>query len=83
MLFPLAEYWWFYAAFAAAVLLLLALDLGVFHRQAHVISFRESVVWSVVWVNAALAFNYGFYLYAAGKFGAERGRQLGVEFLTG
>jgi TerC family integral membrane protein len=83
MLFPLAEYWWFYAAFAAAVLLLLALDLGVFHRQAHVVSFRESVVWSVVWVTAALAFNYGFYLYAAGKFGAERGRQLGVEFLTG
>jgi hypothetical protein len=44
----------------------LALDLGVFHRHAHTVSFRESVTWSAVWVATALAFNYGFYLYAAG-----------------
>jgi tellurite resistance protein TerC len=83
LLFPFAEYWWFYAAFAAFVLLLLALDLGVFHRHAHAVSFRESLVWSVVWVAIALAFNYGFYRYAAGTFGEEAGARLGLEFLTG
>jgi tellurite resistance protein TerC len=83
LLFPFAEYWWFYAGFTAFVLLLLALDLGVFHRHAHAVSFRESVTWSVVWVATALAFNYGFYLYAAGTFGPDLGRQLAFEFLTG
>ena len=34
-LFPFGEYWWFYASFTAFVGVLLALDLGVFHRQAH------------------------------------------------
>ena len=83
LLFPFAEYWWFYAGFTSFVLLLLALDLGVFHRHAHVVSFRESLTWSVIWVATALAFNYGFYLYAAGKFGGEVGQQIGLEFLTG
>ncbi len=64
-LFPLAEYWWFYAAFIAFVLMLLALDLGVFHRKAHAVSFRESAIWTVVWVALALAFNYALYQYAA------------------
>ena len=83
LLFPFAEYWWFYAAFTTFVLGLLALDLGVFHRTAHVVSFRESLTWSIVWVVLALAFNYGFYLYAAGKFGEAAGTQIGLEFLTG
>jgi tellurite resistance protein TerC len=82
-LFPFVDYWWLYGAFTAFVLLLLVLDLGVFHRHAHVVSFRESVAWSVVWVVMALAFNYGFYLYAAALFGPELGWQLGLEFLTG
>jgi hypothetical protein len=60
-LFPFAHYWWFYAAFTAGVLLLLALDLGVFHRDAHEVGFREAATWSVVWVALALAFNYGLY----------------------
>ena len=83
LLFPLVEYWWFYAGFTGFVLLLLALDLGVFHRQAHVVSFRESLTWSVIWVATALAFNYGFYLYVASRFGGDVGRQIGLEFLTG
>ena len=81
--FPFADYWWFYAAFSALVLSLLAVDLGVFHRTAHAVSFRESLAWSVVWVTIALLFNYGFYRYASAEFGAERGQQLGLEFLTG
>jgi len=83
LMFPFVEYWWFYAAFTGFVLLLLALDLGVFHRHAHVVSFRESLIWSVVWIATALVFNVGFYLYAAGKFGAEIGQRIGLEFLTG
>jgi len=83
LLFPFAEYWWFYAGFTAFILLLLALDLGVFHRHAHAVSFRESVTWSVVWVATALAFNYSFYLYTAGTFGPDIGGQLAFEFLTG
>ena len=83
MSFPFSEFWWIYAAFTAFVLVLLALDLGVFHKHAHVVSFRESLGWSVVWVTLALAFNYGFYLYASSILGAEEGRQAGLEFLTG
>jgi tellurite resistance protein TerC len=83
LLFPFAEFWWFYGAFTAFVLLLLAIDLGIFHRHAHVVSFKESVAWSTVWVSLALLFNYGFYLYAVSQHGADMGRQLGLEFLTG
>jgi tellurite resistance protein TerC len=68
LLFPFAEYWWFYAAFTAAVLVLLALDLGVFHRSAHVVSFKEAAGWCSVWVTLAVLFNVGFYFYMRAKF---------------
>ncbi len=42
VLFPFAEYWWFYAGFTLFVLFMLALDLGVFHRKAHAVSFKEA-----------------------------------------
>lgn len=83
LLFPFAQYWWFYAGFTGFILLLLALDLGVFHRHAHVVTFRESLAWSIVWVTLALLFNYGFYVYAVGKFGPELGERTALEFLTG
>jgi tellurite resistance protein TerC len=96
LLFPFSEYWWFYAAFTGFILLLLALDLGVFHRKAHEVSFREATAWSLVWVGLALGFNYLFYLYARVSFAANErllavdgfdpeaaGRQVGLEFLTG
>ncbi len=82
--FPFADYWWFYLAFTGFVLLLLTLDLGVFHRHAHVVSFKEASIWSVVWIALALVFNYAFYQYVAWKLGSEAiARQLGLEFLTG
>jgi len=94
--FPFAEYWLFYLGFTAFVLLLLALDLGVFHRKAHAVSFREASLWSVVWVALALAFNFLFYQYALWKFARDprlaqmpgiepesAARQAGLEFLTG
>src|SRR5919205_13581 len=67
-LFPFADYWWFYLGFTGFVLLLLALDLGVFHREAHEVSFREAATWSAVWVALALAFDFLLYRYALWKF---------------
>ena len=82
-LFPFADYWWFYGLFLIFVFIMLALDLGVFNRKAHVVSFKEATVWSIVWVALALIFNAGFYFYAASKFGAASGQELALEFLTG
>lgn len=95
-LFPFAEYWWFYAAFTGFVFLMLALDLGVFHRKAHSVTFREAALWSVVWVTLALAFNYLLYQYALWKFPQDSrlmalpgfspdaaAWQVALEFLTG
>jgi tellurite resistance protein TerC len=68
VLFPFSEYWWFYLSFVGLVLLLLALDLGVFHRKAHAVSFREAATWTVVWICLALLFNLLLYQYALWKF---------------
>jgi tellurite resistance protein TerC len=97
MLFPFAEYWWFYGAFIAVVLGLLALDLGVFHRTAKPVSFREAMIWTLVWISLALLFNVGLYAYSLWKFttfpelanaagftyGAVAAKQMAMEFLTG
>jgi tellurite resistance protein TerC len=61
ILFPFTEYWWFYLGFTAFVLLMLALDLGVFHRKVHEVSFKEATIWSLVWISLALIFNGIFY----------------------
>jgi tellurite resistance protein TerC len=83
LLFPFDQYWWFYGGFIVLVLILLLVDLGIFHREAHVITFRESLAWSIVWVTLALVFNYGFYLYASSKFPPDVAQRLALEFLTG
>lgn len=64
ILFPFAEAWWIYAVFTAFVAVLLALDLGVFHKEAKAVSFREATTWSIGWVVLALLFNVALYLYA-------------------
>jgi tellurite resistance protein TerC len=61
--------------FTAGVLLLLALDLGVFHKTAHEVRVREALGWTAVWVALALAFNAAVYFW----FGTERA----LEFFTG
>jgi TerC family integral membrane protein len=68
VLFPFSEYWWFYLGFVGLVLVLLALDLGVFHRKAHAVSFREAATWTAVWISLALLFNLLLYQYALWKF---------------
>ncbi|PHX86471.1 MAG: hypothetical protein CK538_02455 [Opitutia bacterium] len=97
-LFPFADYWWFYAGFTLFVLGMLALDLGVFHRDSHEVNFKEALIWSIVWVSLALIFCYGFWQYAQWKLpqdprllaaGITAGQaailanQTGLEFLTG
>jgi len=64
---------WF--AFNIFVVVMLALDLGVFHRKAHVIEIKESLVWSAVWIALALLFNLGIYFWS--------GPETALEFLTG
>jgi tellurite resistance protein TerC len=62
-------------AFNIFVVVMLALDLGVFHRKAHVIEIKESLVWTALWIALALLFNLGIYFW--------RGPETALEFLTG
>ncbi len=63
-----------WVVFGTIVLVMLALDLGVFHRRAHVVRLREAIVWSAVWIALSLLFNLGVYVYL--------GPQAGLDFLT-
>jgi tellurite resistance protein TerC len=60
-----------WAIFGVVVAGMLALDLGVFHRKAHVVRGREAAIWSLVWIAVALAFNLGVYLRYGGNRGIE------------
>jgi tellurite resistance protein TerC len=82
-LFPFSGYWGLYVAFTALVLVLLALDLGVFHRKAQAPSFRKATLWMSVWVALALAFCFALYEYTGARFGDVRAKQAALEFLTG
>jgi len=68
LLFPFDQYWWLYAALIGVVLALLALDLGVFHRTPHRVSFREAAAWCAVWVAIAVLFNIALYAYGLWRF---------------
>ncbi len=71
----IADNLFLWVGFTVGVLALLALDLGVFHRKSHIVSVRESLIWSAVWISLALLFNTAiFFWMGSGK---------GVEFLTG
>ncbi len=66
---------WLWIGFNVFVLAMLALDLGVFHRKAHVITFREAVAWTIAWVTLAMLFNFGIWHFM--------GPQKALEFTTG
>jgi tellurite resistance protein TerC len=96
VLFQFSDYWWFYLGFILFVFILLAIDLGVFHRNAHEVTFKESLIWTCVWIGLALTFNYLFYEYALWKFPQDarlmsipgfdpnlKAQQSALEFLTG
>ncbi|HEV2109693.1 MAG TPA: TerC family protein [Thermomicrobiales bacterium] len=61
--------------FTLFVLAMLALDLGVFNRTAHIISTKEAGTWVAIWVTLAVAFGVGLYAF--------RGRQPAIEYFTG
>ena len=95
-LFPFSDYWGFYVGFIIFVLILLLIDLGIFHRESHEVSFKESLTWSIIWVSLALIFNVLFYYYANWKFTNDTNllsipgfnpevaaKQSALEFLTG
>jgi len=52
---------WAYVAFIGLVVLFLALDLGVFHREAHEVSMKEAATWSVIWLTCGVAFSAFVY----------------------
>jgi tellurite resistance protein TerC len=66
---------WFFAIFLAIVLVLLAIDLGVFHRKMHAVSLKEALAWSIAWV--LLSGFFGTWVYQ------EFGRRHALEFFTG
>jgi tellurite resistance protein TerC len=65
----------FWILFNAFVLLMLALDLGVFHRKAHEVSLKEALTWTLIWIFLALLFNTIIYYW--------KGQQSALEFFTG
>ncbi len=83
LLFPFTEYWWAYFAFTALIALLLALDLGVFNKKAHVVSFKEATIWTIVWFLFAVAFNFGLWAWTRGLMGDVTARRVALEFAAG
>jgi tellurite resistance protein TerC len=96
LLFPFSLYWDFYLLFILLVFAMLAIDLGVFHRKTHVVTFKESLLWTIVWITLALAFNVGLYYYCLNNFPTNErllaipgfdptamSKEVGLEFLTG
>ena len=70
---------WDWGIFVTAVLFFLALDLGVFHRKAHVVGFREALAWSITWFTLAICFGIFIAPQMVENWGvAERD-----EFITG
>ena len=65
----------FWILFNVFVLIMLALDLGVFNRKSHVVSVKEALIWTFVWVFLALVFNAIIYFW--------QGQQKALEFFTG
>lgn len=61
--------------FHVFLVIALALDLGVFHRDAHEVKFKEALSWSGIWLGLALAFNTWIYF--------AKGKEPALEFLTG
>ena len=79
--------------FLGIVFVMLALDLGVFNRKAHVMGIRESLGWTAVWIAMALLFNVGVYFIYQYDLGgiaehyhngvAVGGKTAAIEYLTG
>jgi tellurite resistance protein TerC len=65
----------FWVVFLTAIGIFLALDLGVFHRDAHVVTTREALGWTALWVSLAVAFGIGVFVW--------QGSTVGIQWFTG
>lgn len=61
--------------FSAVIAAMLYIDLGIVNRHAHVVSIKEALLWSGVWISVALLFNLGLYFWW--------GKEPAMEFLAG
>ncbi|MDZ4773687.1 MAG: TerC family protein [Planctomycetota bacterium] len=75
------EGWIFWAIFGAIVLGGMALDLGVFHKKDKIVSVKEALVFTGLWITVALAFNAAIYFYIDPNHANDTTRP-SVEFLT-
>ncbi len=66
---------WVWFAFIGGVLMMLALDLGVFNRKAHVVTIKEAAIWTSFWVSLGLSFGVMMFFW--------QGQQKGLEWITG
>ncbi len=64
-----------WGGFVLFIVLMLALDLGVFHKENHEIKLKEALMWTMFWVSLALIFNIGIYHFM--------GSEKALQFLTG
>jgi tellurite resistance protein TerC len=67
--------WWHWVAFITVIVLFLAIDLGIFHRHARVVKFREAFSWTLLWFSLAMLFALGLRPL--------RGNEEALEFVTG
>ena len=79
-----------WASFLLLIAIVVALDLGVFHRKVHVVTLPEALGWTAIWVSLALAFNVGvYYLYEINPSGWDMdteqlsGAEAAIQFFTG
>jgi tellurite resistance protein TerC len=91
-LFPFEDVWWLYLVTTLIIAAFLAVDLGVFHREAHRVSMREASSFAVIWVGVALLYNVGLYFWSlsylqshppVGMGFEEAAKRTAMEFLAG
>lgn len=66
---------WLWIGFAALIMFMLSLDLGLFNRKAHNVTYREAAIWSGIWITLAAVFAGVVFLF--------QGPTRGLEFVTG
>ena len=72
---------YFWIGFHIFIFLMLALDLGVFHKKIHKVPVKEAIIWSIVWISLAILFSICIHLFIYPEPGV--GRTKALEFLTG
>lgn len=74
---------WLWVGFTAFVLLMLGIDLGLFNRKAHTVTYKQAVGWSAVWITLALLFAGVVYWRRLTELGADGAQDSVLKYLTG